>query len=131
MSGQYDATPGPVPMAAMSDRATTGSIVIPHYMTVPPPPPPPAHFGEWWKQLVAVCAGLATVGIIIWAVGKQFFVTREEWVEIRDAVRLSASKAEQTEHTFQDLRVTIEKLQESTAAISMKLILIEAQTRRR
>jgi transketolase C-terminal domain/subunit len=109
------------------ERAITGAIAVAGY----PPQPHPHQFGEWWKQLVAVCAGLATVGIIVWAIGKQFFVTRDEWIEIRDAVKLSAARAEQTERIIHELRNTTEKLSEATAAITLKLTVIEAQVRRR
>lgn len=42
--------------------------------------------GKWWKEMVALCLGLAAVGTIAWALGRQFFVTRDEWNSNREAM---------------------------------------------
>jgi hypothetical protein len=44
-----------------------------------PPPPPDDSLGKVARALVAICVGLAAVGVIVWILGKQFFTTRDEY----------------------------------------------------
>jgi membrane-associated protease RseP (regulator of RpoE activity) len=50
-----------------------------YHLVGAPPPPPDDTLAKVAKSIVAICAGLAAVGAIVWILGKQFFTTKDEY----------------------------------------------------
>jgi len=40
-------------------------------------------FDRWWKSFVSILLSLAAVLGVIWAIGSKFFVTREEFIDMK------------------------------------------------
>ena len=124
MPNGNDRTPTPAPISLGSipgmehQRTITGAIAI----SAPPPPPPP-HINELWKQIVAICLGLAAVGTVAYVIGKQFFVTRDEWVQIRDNVIQTSNQLQLMNANINELKV----LKEDLSRLNIRLIEMDVQ----
>ncbi len=73
--------PGAVPMQQTFDLSSS-------YLAAAAPPPPDDTMSKFAKSIVAICGGLAAVGVVVWILGKQFFTTRDEYTadqKARDA----------------------------------------------
>jgi hypothetical protein len=109
MSHGYENTPPPTTLAQLEamrarERSETAGYGVPIQQQQPVPNLMPDSFmGRWWRELVAICTGLAAIGGITWALGKQFFTTRDEWT-------LESAK---THDTLLDIKFQIEELRRS------------------
>lgn len=114
MSHGYENTPPPTPLSQLEAmrRTETAGYGVPLPQREPPPPNlmPDSFMGRWWRELVAICTGLAAVGGITFVLGKQFFVTRDEWT-------LEAAK---THDTLLDIKFQIEELRRSVNDLKSK-----------
>jgi len=108
--------------APMDPRQVTGAI------SMTPPQQQNGSFGEWWKQLVAICIGLAAVGLVLAAVGRQFFVTREEWNAFREATFNMDAKNREYHQKIDDAKRRIDDLQKDVDQIKIRFVEMDARS---
>ncbi len=129
MSNGYEGTPPPTTMEELRRQHPTSP-----YGMYPPPQPEGSFMGRWWRELVAICTGLATVGAIAWVVGKQFFVTREEWNEKTNANQVVLQRIDfqldEVKRSLQTNNVSIEKVTTTIEEIQRQINAVRRPVRR-
>ena len=124
-----DKTPPPMPGAIPSyeqSRHISGAISLP-LPQQQQQQSPESFFQMWWKALVGISAGMATVCAVLYFIAKQFFVTREEWNSQIPEFKQQTDRMAQIANDLKATNVTLGQVNESLNTIKIKLITMDAE----
>ena len=100
----------------------------------PPPAPPPQDdlslFAKWWKMIVGIAAGTATVGAVIWAIGTLLFVSSRQYESDknpRDQMQQQMKNTlDQVQTTMRIQTVAFENMSEQLHRLQTELSVMKA-----
>ena len=88
-----------------------------------------SFMGRWWRELVAICTGIAAVSGLAWFIGKQFFVTRDEWNAQNKIISEMSTQIAQISGTTTETTKTMSDLKSSLENIDRKFYKFELSRR--